>query len=348
MQRTGLNLSNLKKANRNGILHVLNEKGDMSRKDLAQLLGLTPAAVTQICSELISEGYIVEQGEFDESRHVGRKKIRIGINKEYGNCLAANVTDGKSLAVLCSMDHTPVESATCTRGRGEAFQSYLARVADSAAGLAKKSSRKVVGVGMTFPDGINPRTGRVTMVIDGAKQSANVKSLFEDKLGIPVSVESYYHGSVLAEILLGHGNAFDNLLLVHVDDKQLASAITVRRRVYENMSGKHCDVGSLIVADGNGNPVTLEKLFLDACAAGGEKLMAAEKLVAEKIARIAIVACPDRIIISGKYAGDPVLAETFREAYPYDMENLIIRSNLVEQKDYIGAFALAYEHFLNS
>ena len=50
---TGQNLKTLKSTNRSALLYLLNEKGEMSRKEIAKALNLTPAAVTKICQELI-------------------------------------------------------------------------------------------------------------------------------------------------------------------------------------------------------------------------------------------------------------------------------------------------------
>lgn len=47
----------------------------MSRKDIAIELGLTPATVTLICTELISAGILCEKGEVEEERRAGRRKV---------------------------------------------------------------------------------------------------------------------------------------------------------------------------------------------------------------------------------------------------------------------------------
>ena len=58
----GINLGNVKVSNRSAILKLLNDRGAMSRKDIAAELGLTPATVTLICSDLLSQGILCEKG----------------------------------------------------------------------------------------------------------------------------------------------------------------------------------------------------------------------------------------------------------------------------------------------
>lgn len=64
MGYTGINLENVKVSNRSAILKLLNDHGAMSRKDIALELGLTPATVTMICTQLLSAGILVEKGRW--------------------------------------------------------------------------------------------------------------------------------------------------------------------------------------------------------------------------------------------------------------------------------------------
>ena len=66
MGYTGINLGNVRIENRSAILKLLNDQGAMSRKDIALALGLTPATVTLICTELLSAGLLYEKGEAEE------------------------------------------------------------------------------------------------------------------------------------------------------------------------------------------------------------------------------------------------------------------------------------------
>lgn len=66
--------------NRAAILKYINDGGPASRKDLAGVLGLTPAAVTQICTDLMEEGVLVETGINVERSGAGRKKVLLDLN----------------------------------------------------------------------------------------------------------------------------------------------------------------------------------------------------------------------------------------------------------------------------
>ncbi|MBR1856066.1 MAG: winged helix-turn-helix transcriptional regulator, partial [Oribacterium sp.] len=96
MKYAGLNSNDVKSENRSKIIRLLNDKGDMARKDIATELGLTAAAVTQISNELLEIGILKENGEMEEETHVGRKKILIGLDEDFtkilGICIERNQT----------------------------------------------------------------------------------------------------------------------------------------------------------------------------------------------------------------------------------------------------------------
>ena len=91
MRKAGMNMAQVKKQNRSSILNCVNECEPVSRKDIADLIGLTPAAVTQICSELIQEGVLEEQGFETQSVRAGRKKVLLNLNYNCFYVITVNI-----------------------------------------------------------------------------------------------------------------------------------------------------------------------------------------------------------------------------------------------------------------
>lgn len=72
------------------MLYLLFTKGPASRKTLAQEIGITTAAVTQMTSYLLESSYIVELGEVSTMR-VGRKELLLGLNPKKGYFLGLEI-----------------------------------------------------------------------------------------------------------------------------------------------------------------------------------------------------------------------------------------------------------------
>ena len=63
MKQTGINMETVKKQNRASIFNFMNERGPISKKDIAAELGLTAPAVTQICARFIEAGILTKREE---------------------------------------------------------------------------------------------------------------------------------------------------------------------------------------------------------------------------------------------------------------------------------------------
>ena len=75
----GDNMMAVKRNNRSAALRILHEKGEMSRKKLAEHMQLTPAAITKIVAEMLSEG-LLREGDAVTSGSVGRREIPVALN----------------------------------------------------------------------------------------------------------------------------------------------------------------------------------------------------------------------------------------------------------------------------
>lgn len=65
MQRSGKNAATILQDNRNLVMQLIYENGDVSRKQLADITGLQSATITIIIKELLSQGLIHESGRVD-------------------------------------------------------------------------------------------------------------------------------------------------------------------------------------------------------------------------------------------------------------------------------------------
>ena len=84
-------METVRRKNRATILQYINDHGPASRKDLADVIGLTPAAVTQICTELLREGILQETGQNVEQSGAGRKKVLLDIDYRVAYVYAINI-----------------------------------------------------------------------------------------------------------------------------------------------------------------------------------------------------------------------------------------------------------------
>ncbi len=78
MTFAGDNMMGVKRTNRSAVLRALHQHGPLSRKRLAELLRLTPAAITKITAEMCAEG-LLKEGNTVDSAAAGRREILLEI-----------------------------------------------------------------------------------------------------------------------------------------------------------------------------------------------------------------------------------------------------------------------------
>lgn len=127
MTSSGLNLQSVKTKNRSLVLYLLNKHKRLSRKEIASLLQLTPAAVTKICQSLIDDGLVMECGEVTDNNKTGRReillqlclddKLCLGINAERDVITLSLSTFGGNLVASRRIDFTTDLSVVAQQGK---------------------------------------------------------------------------------------------------------------------------------------------------------------------------------------------------------------------------------------
>lgn len=252
MRNVGMNLPQVKRKNRSSILSCINEQGSISRKDIAQHTGLTPATVTQLCAELLSEGLLVECGSPPHSSGVGRKKVLVGINYDSRYLLAVNIGSQTTSLALTNLKGRCVcrqELATDSAVPPETFLDQLARQGHAMAGRHAELAPRLAGVSVTVPGAVDKDRGLSLEAYGIWNRQVEVCRILESGLGLPVQIENNVNAFAVAELLYGMGRQYDNLLLIKWGPG-VGSAIVIDGQLYEGRHGKAAELGHFIVERG--------------------------------------------------------------------------------------------------
>ena len=100
-QNNGINMLDVKKANRGSILWIVYHANGISRKEIAAQLGLTPAAITLITTDLINEGILMETTSNQTPGRKGRKEILLEVNKKAFASIGVYISK-KNFQIICT------------------------------------------------------------------------------------------------------------------------------------------------------------------------------------------------------------------------------------------------------
>ena len=246
---TGINLENVKANNRSAILKLLNERGAMSRKDLAHELGLTPATVTLICTELIGAGILYEQGEMVEDKRAGRKKILLGIDYTCRYVLSISIEALDTCITVSDMKgqhRTERHLKTDTETEPENFLQTIANESKVLMWEAGISREKILGVGVSIPGPVDREAGVSQKAYQIWDRPVHVTACLEQQLEFPVIVENNVKAFAEAELIYGMGRKRENLLFLKWGPG-VGSAIVIDSAIYESHIAKEGEIGHIRV-----------------------------------------------------------------------------------------------------
>lgn len=252
MGYTGINLENVKMSNRSAILKLLNDHGAMSRKDIAAELGLTPATVTLICTELIAAGILLEKGEIEEQKRAGRKKVWIDINYEYKYVLSVSIEATETYIAISDLKGQQKDMKRISTDSAISPQQFLKMVADEGKALMWECSitREVVlGVGGSLPGLVNRDAGVSLHAYRIWSKPVLAKEILSEYLNLPVVVENNVKAFAESELIYGDGRKQENLLFIKWGPG-VGSAIIIQNKIYDSQNSKTAEIGHYIVEPG--------------------------------------------------------------------------------------------------
>lgn len=372
MRNTGMNMVQVKKQNRSSILNCIIHRGPVSRKDIAEITGLTPAAVTLICSQLIQQGLLQELGVDARSTGAGRKKVLVDINYNYYDIISVNIESDNTFIAITNMRGECLIRETISTDRSsdpEVFLLTIAKLCRKMCGQTAKVKERLAGVSVTVPGVVDKDKGVSVHAYGVWNRQVAVCDILKDELALPVSIENNVNALAMAELLYGLGKEYDNLLIIKWGPG-VGSTIVIDNQVYKGRHGKAAELGHFIV-ERDGAPCNcgrkgcletkvsyraLTKLspfevkdfgnvYRRAVSEGkGDGFYEAIDLFARTIVNSMTILAPNRVVLFGSLFRDKLIREELINACQrYDARydaGRILYSTLTDKEDYIGPVAV--------
>lgn len=189
---------------RSMVLQHLFHEGPGSRADLARSTGLTRVTVSDLVSELMTDGLVAELGQDSREGKVGKPGTLVGLQTEAFQIVAVDLTDDELLhgAVLDLSGHVLEQrTARFTDPQGDAAYTALLGFCRE---LVAAATRPVLGVGVGSP-GIVDGTGTVLEAPNRDWYGVPLAERLGAALGLPVHVANDADTAALGEFTYGGG-----------------------------------------------------------------------------------------------------------------------------------------------
>lgn len=238
---------------------LLHENGAMSRKRLAESLGLTPAAMTKIVSELMSEGLVVEGDALSQGR-AGRKEVMIELDP-FSRC-ALGILINRRQAILSAvwLDGSVIfseELELCDRAEPDATLKMLCeRLLCLSSDIPRE---KLLGVGIAVR-GTTDELGRISRNSMGALDCSDYP--LADKVstlcGLPTVMENNVRALFAAQMFMAKDRDISSQFFLRCE-YGIGAALCTDNSIWFGGSGQCSEIGHIPIIPRGGKPCACGK-----------------------------------------------------------------------------------------
>jgi N-acetylglucosamine repressor len=343
----------IKAMNRNLLLNIIRRERSVVRKRLTDISGLSVGAVSQIVSELLNQGWLLEQEDSEDTG--GRPRTILRLNPTAGYALGIKLMENRVVAAITNFetdllyyrdysfdfDDDPVN-----------LSKILASVVEIALAEARVDRSRLFGIGIGLAGVIYPQTGVVHHSPFFGWRDVPLAKLVGQHTLLPVYVENDVNTLTITEQLFGAGHDSSHFIVVTVG-RGIGMGMVINGQLYQGAFGSAGEVGHNVMLRHNGETYTLEDIAADpavVAAVPGTKTLAdviaaadagssqARQALANSgtaigisLANIVNTLGPELVIISGEgiVAGDHRVGPMMEALRQHTFNGLLDQVNIV-------------------
>jgi predicted NBD/HSP70 family sugar kinase/biotin operon repressor len=241
--------------NRERVIELLRIRGALTRADLARLLGLSRATVSNVVAALHHEGLVVETAGTDTEAlpRQGRPGALLTLNPSAGAAVGIDFGHTHVRVIVADLAHTVLAEYTRPLLRDHDAQHALQIAADMTqhALVASRVERaKVIGVGAGVPGPVNTLTGTVGgSSIAPSWVGLRPSDELAGRLGLPVLVENVGNLGALAETTWGAGQGAQVAVYIKLGTG-VGAGLVLGGRIFRGSGGTAAEFGHVTVDPG--------------------------------------------------------------------------------------------------
>ena len=256
MSYKGDNLMSVKRTNRSVALRALHEKGAMSRKRLAESMNLTPAAITKIVGEMISDG-LLSEGEMLSSGNAGRREILIDINPRAACGLGVLINLRQAILSAAWLDGSVIFAEEVPLPAGAPTEETAERLSGRLLELLKENGIErecVVGLGIAVR-GITSEDGRMVRNSFGALAETEYPlcARFEELTGFRCLMENNVRSLLAAQMFLSRDETAGSQFFLRCG-YGIGAALSIDGKIWHGVTAQCAEIGHIPVIRRGGKP----------------------------------------------------------------------------------------------
>lgn len=238
---------------RTAILALLARRGPLSRAQIAERLGLSPATITASTRRLLAEGLLAE--EDPRPSPAGRPSIPLRLVPASTHAIGVQVAHEHVTAVIARLDAAVVRSVRhdFDPAAPDAVDRLMALIR-AEIDEAERRRMPLSGVGVAVPGIVEPETGILRISVRLGWTGTPLAARLRSALGVPVFVDNDISALTAAERLYGPGADCADFLLVAIG-QGIGLGMVLDGAPYRGAAGAAGEFGHVpVLPDGDGPP----------------------------------------------------------------------------------------------
>lgn len=232
---------------RQQVFELVRAAGLIPRVQLAKDLGVSPASVTTLTSELIEAGLIEEvAAPRDGDAGRGRPAVALGVRAEAYRVAGMKLSDREHTAVIVDFAGNLIADDVIPRRPGpmavseilDAIETLLNRVC-AKAGMARPD---LAGAGIGVPGFVDVAEGMVLWSSVLADRSVPLAAAASERLGLPVTIDNDANLVALAELWFGAGRSLPDFAVVTIEHG-VGMGFVMNHRIYRGAQRLGMELG---------------------------------------------------------------------------------------------------------
>jgi predicted NBD/HSP70 family sugar kinase len=261
---TGRNLSgtNLERAgdhNQRVTLHAIRVRGPVTRTDLAQMTGLTAAAIANITKRLLRDHLILEAGTTRGAR--GQPATKLIVNLD--SCYSLGLNIDRDHITLVLVDFAGRVRARASRevkfALPETVRAFFRSSVRSLLTKARIKRTSIVGIGVAFPDDIQRADLPGKPPEYAVWGDTSVTDLLAGVLPVPVFVENDAAAAAIGEMQFGLGQQHQSFFYILIT-AALGGGLVLDGHYIRGATGRSGELGWLLERGNSGPPRQLQNI----------------------------------------------------------------------------------------
>ena len=204
------------------ILDHVRRKGAISRIDLSEQIGISPATVSVLCAELIENGLCRDAAETVMApNRRGRPKTMLQLTPDAAYACGVKVSMHRiavTVTDFCGeVVHARTQNVRAKDESAEKIADICADLVDGAIAYSEIDRERLAGVGFGVPGFVSYPDGVVYWSPVFGDRRVDFKALLEERVGPNVLVDNDANLATVAERWFGHGRDVDNFVVITVE-----------------------------------------------------------------------------------------------------------------------------------